>query len=168
MQLLNHKLVFLKLFWRWCCFWECDIQLKPCVSMVSLFLNPSSCAPYGWGKVGGRRGPLTSSQTVFNAGQFNLGKRLTSNCALISRSSLTSSHSFGWRGKEAEDVLQVLTAQVRKLRVRIFILAVVYGSMWWTSRRDVMRGCGDVKWWWRRAGGETRLRWNFFDGRIVG
>lgn len=64
--------------------------------------------------------------------------------------------------------MQVLTAQVRKLRVRIFILAVVYGSMWWTSRRDVMRGCGDVKWWWRRAGGETRLRWNFFDGRIVG
>lgn len=35
----------------------------------------------------------------------------------------TSSQSFGWRGKDAEEDLQPLTAQVRKLRVRTFIFA---------------------------------------------
>lgn len=34
----------------------------------------------------------------------------------------TSSQSFGWRGKDVEVDLQAFTAQVRKLRVRSFIL----------------------------------------------
>lgn len=34
----------------------------------------------------------------------------------------TSSQSFGWRGKEADEDLQALTAQVRKLSVRIFMV----------------------------------------------
>lgn len=37
----------------------------------------------------------------------------------------TSSHSLGWRGKDADEDLQVLTAQVRKFRVRTFIWEVV-------------------------------------------
>jgi hypothetical protein len=39
--------------------------------------------------------------------------------------SLTSSQSLGWRGKAADVDLQDLTAQVRKLRVRTFIAALV-------------------------------------------
>lgn len=35
----------------------------------------------------------------------------------------TSSQSLGWRGKEALLDLQALTAQVRKLRVRTFMVS---------------------------------------------
>lgn len=43
----------------------------------------------------------------------------------MSVSCISSSASRGWRGKERGLVLQVLMAQVRKLRVRSFIAATV-------------------------------------------
>lgn len=47
-------------------------------------------------------------------------------CGFGAMVSDTSSHSFGCRGKLSEDDLQAFTAQVRKLRVRSFIFAVVF------------------------------------------
>ena len=41
----------------------------------------------------------------------------------------TSSHSFGWSGKEAEEDLQAFTAQVRKLSVRSFMVGCVGGRV---------------------------------------
>lgn len=58
-----------------------------------------------------------------SAFQSILGRTLSSNVALGAIVSDTNSHSFGWRGKEVEVLLQALTAQVRKLRVRTFIAA---------------------------------------------
>lgn len=43
----------------------------------------------------------------------------------------TSSQSLGCRGKLAEVDLQALTAQVRKLRVRTFILSCVLVEEGW-------------------------------------
>lgn len=44
------------------------------------------------------------------------------NCGLTSTSSCASSASFGCSGKDADEDLQVLTAQVRKFMLRTFIL----------------------------------------------
>jgi hypothetical protein len=63
----------------------------------------------------------TSAAVTLNAAQSTLGRTLYINFGFSSMVSETSSHSFGWRGKEAEVDLQALTAQVRKLRVRTFI-----------------------------------------------
>jgi hypothetical protein len=60
-------------------------------------------------------------------------------CGFGAMVSDTSSHSFGCRGKLSEDDLQAFTAQVRKLRVRSFIFAVV---------------CGWVEGWVGGGGGE--------------
>jgi hypothetical protein len=64
---------------------------------------------------------------VDSASQSKRGSRLASSFAFVGRSSETSSASLGCRGKEVEDDLQALTAQVRKLRVRTFIVA---GARW--------------------------------------
>jgi hypothetical protein len=48
-------------------------------------------------------------------------------CGFGAMVSDTSSQSCGCRGKLSEDDLQAFTAQVRKLRVRSFIFAVVCG-----------------------------------------
>lgn len=57
------------------------------------------------------------------------------NGRLMSASWISSSASRGWSGKEEGFVLQVLMAQVRKLRVRSFMLAgVVWNSeRWWMT-----------------------------------
>jgi hypothetical protein len=70
---------------------------------------------------------LTSLAMTFRAAQSMRGRMLTSRFGFISISSDTSSTSRGWRGKQAVVLLQVLTAHVRKLRVRTFMLAVLDG-----------------------------------------
>ena len=47
------------------------------------------------------------------------------NVGLYSISNRSSSASRKWRGKERGDVLQALTAQVRKLMVRIFMVGLL-------------------------------------------
>ena len=102
----------------------------------------------GWD---GGEGKSTSAAVTVSAAQSTLGKTLYINFGFSSMVSETSSHSFGWRGKEAEVDLQALTAQVRKLRVRTFIFwgayayggaevvdgvceEVVYGFLWFNKR----------------------------------
>jgi len=63
----------------------------------------------------------------------------------------TSSQSFGCRGKEALLDLQVLTAQVRKLRVRSFIFGELLRGTWWWERAwsrgvEVSRFFGKETW----------------------
>jgi hypothetical protein len=55
----------------------------------------------------------------------------------------TSSQSLGCRGKDAEDDLQDLTAQVRKFRVRSFIFGDVRRGRECVGRvgRGVVFGC---------------------------
>lgn len=80
------------------------------------------------------RGISTSEAVVFRAFQSILGRMLYMSFGFGAMVSDTSSHSFGCRGKEAEDDLQAFTAQVRKLRVRSFILESRIGRRkrcWW-------------------------------------
>ena len=70
----------------------------------------------------------TSAEIVDSASQSSRGSKLARSFAFVGRSSETSSASLGCSGKEAEEDLQALTAQVRKLRVRTFIVA---GARWW-------------------------------------
>lgn len=42
-------------------------------------------------------------------------------------SSCASSASLGWRGNEAAEDLQALTAQVRKLRLSSFMILFLFG-----------------------------------------
>jgi hypothetical protein len=65
----------------------------------------------------------TSAEVTVSAAQSTLGRTLYINFGFNSMVSETSSHSLGCRGKLAEEDLQALTAQVRKLRVRTFIFA---------------------------------------------
>lgn len=66
----------------------------------------------------------TSVDVVFSAAQSSRGSTLMRNGALISCSSCASSASFGCSGNEADVDLQALTAQVRKLMLSTFILAL--------------------------------------------
>lgn len=68
----------------------------------------------------GRRN--TSEEVTHKAFQSIRPSKFVKSAAFKGMLSDTSSQSLGWRGKEADVVLQVLMAQVRKLRVRIFIL----------------------------------------------
>lgn len=61
--------------------------------------------------------PLRSSHNI-------LGSIFFKKARLTSVSTISSSASRGCRGKDAGFVLQVLMAQVRKLRVRSFIFAL--------------------------------------------
>jgi hypothetical protein len=61
----------------------------------------------------------------------------------------TSSHSLGWRGKDALLDLQALTAQVKKLRVKTFIVTV-------ENVREGISGFEVVTLW---GGGKLFLRW---------
>lgn len=76
----------------------------------------------------GSWGKPSSADVVLSAFQSSLGSKLTNSSGLTSTSSEASSASFGWRGNESEEDLQVFTAQVRKLRVRSFILAVFFSK----------------------------------------
>jgi hypothetical protein len=67
----------------------------------------------------------TSEAVTISAFQSIRGNILTSNFGLGSISADSNSQSLGCKGKEAEDDLQALTAQERKLRVRSFILSCV-------------------------------------------
>jgi hypothetical protein len=71
------------------------------------------------------RGRRTSAAVVVRAPQSSRGSKLMSSFGFNSMSSATSSASLGWRGKEVDVLLQALTAQVRKLSVRTFIVSVV-------------------------------------------
>lgn len=58
------------------------------------------------------------------AGQSRRGSMFTMSWVLMSASTISSSAFLGWRGKLEAWGLQALRAQVMKLRVRSFILAV--------------------------------------------
>ena len=98
--------------------------------------NPRRHKRSGYGRKGGKR--RTSSATVLKASHSTLGSTLIRSFGLSSISSVTSSQSFGWRGKLALEDLQAFTAQVRKLRVRSFI----FGFSW-----EAVRG-GGKGWLW--------------------
>ena len=70
----------------------------------------------------------TSLAVTFNASQSILGRTLHRKDGLYSISDCSSSASLKWRGKEREEVLHALTAQVRKFTVRIFIADVFEGK----------------------------------------
>jgi hypothetical protein len=79
--------------------------------------------PSRWGAE--LRNPLilrTSPQIVLNSGHIRRGSMFVRNGRLMSASRISSSASRGCSGKDATFVLHVLTEQVRKLRVRSFIL----------------------------------------------
>lgn len=71
----------------------------------------------------------TSDAVVLRAGQSSRERILNRSFGSDSSVSLTSSQSLGWRGKAADVDLQALTAQVRKLRVRTFMVEVVIGEV---------------------------------------
>lgn len=63
----------------------------------------------------------TSEAVTLKPSQSIRGRMLAMKVGLKSISCCSSSASRKWRGKDCGDVLQALTAQVRKLTVRIFI-----------------------------------------------
>jgi hypothetical protein len=65
---------------------------------------------------------LTSPHNPLSASHSTLGMMFLTNSGCSSTSTISSSTSLGWRGKAAFVDLQALRAQVRKLRVRSFIL----------------------------------------------
>ena len=67
----------------------------------------------------------TSLHIPLNSSHMILGSMFLRKARLTSASTISSSASRGWRGKDAGLVLQVLMAHVRKLRVRSFILWVL-------------------------------------------
>lgn len=78
---------------------------------------------FSTGKTG--KGLLASVDVVLSAAQSSRGRTLMRKGALSSASSCASSASLGCRGKEAVVDLHVLTAQVRKLMLRTFILVAI-------------------------------------------
>lgn len=68
-----------------------------------------------------KAGTRTSEAVVRRAAQSRRGSTLASMSRLTSTSSVTSSASLGCSGYDAADDLHSLTAQVRKLRLRIFM-----------------------------------------------
>lgn len=68
-------------------------------------------------------GVHTSPAVIIKAAQSNLGRMFMIKSLLTWILAMASSTSLGWRVL-VEVCLQVFTAQVRKLRVRIFILLV--------------------------------------------
>jgi hypothetical protein len=67
----------------------------------------------------------TSDAIVLNSSHISRGNIFFRNGRLMSDSTISSSESRGWRGKDVVLDLQVLMAQVTKLRVRSFILVSV-------------------------------------------
>lgn len=79
-------------------------------------LGRMTLGEWGWEEV------HTAIAILPNAAQSTLGRRFVNNVGFWVMVSETSSHSLGTRGKDAVVDLQTLTAQVRKLRVRTFIV----------------------------------------------
>lgn len=77
-----------------------------------------------WGELafGERR---TSDVSVLSASQSSRGSMFVMKSGFNSVSIFSNSASFGWRGKAAGEDLQDFRAQVRKLRVRSFILILL-------------------------------------------
>lgn len=75
------------------------------------------------GKLTSSEWQLTSVAVVVSARQSMRGRMLMSSSGLTSMSSCTSSASLGCRGYESDDDLQALTAQVKKFKLRIFIVS---------------------------------------------
>ena len=71
----------------------------------------------------------TSLAVVRSPSQFIRGKTLRTNSGWKSRSCCSSSASRKWSGKEDDEALQLLMAQVKKFTVIIFIMAVVGGAL---------------------------------------
>jgi hypothetical protein len=84
------------------------------------------------------RGRYTSDAVVPRAGQSTRERMLNRSFGSDSSVSLTSSQSLGCKGKLADVDLQALTAQVRKLRVRIFMVACVTTGCNYISRDFVL------------------------------
>jgi hypothetical protein len=82
---------------------------------------------------------------VLNSSHISRGNMFFRNGRLMSDSTISSSESLGWRGKDVVEDLQVLMAQVTKLRVRSFISAVacmvIYGYRCWWVKKLVDAGC---------------------------
>lgn len=72
----------------------------------------------------------TSEASVLNASHSRRGRMLRMNGGFRSVSTTSSSASRGWSGKAAGLDLQALRAQVRKLRVRSFMVLYVV-LLWW-------------------------------------
>lgn len=122
-QFLEHLLVRLQRFRRRCLGRQLGKpQLRNQQSAkgrekgVRAWLNEQNSIP---GKLHARK--LASVDVTRRAAQSRRGRTLTKSLGFSSMSSCTSSASLGCRGYESEDALHVLTAQVRKLRLSIFI-----------------------------------------------
>lgn len=109
------SIFILQFFRRGCLCWEIRQSKLPTILFVS-HTNSS----FETDEVSGR-GDFTSAARLFIASQSNLGNIFVMNRGFRSISICSSSASFGWRGNAAGVDLQVLRAQVRKLRVRSFI-----------------------------------------------
>lgn len=68
----------------------------------------------------------TSEDVMISAFQSIRGKMLMRSFGFNSMLSWTSSASLGCKGKDWLEDLQAFTAQVKKLRVRTFIVTVVF------------------------------------------
>jgi hypothetical protein len=86
--------------------------LSPCYQRFAL---PLCC----WVRVEAH----TSLQIPLSSSHISRGNMFFKNGRLTSASTISSSASRGWSGKDAGFVLQFFMAQVRKLRVRSFMLA---------------------------------------------
>lgn len=75
------------------------------------------------------RGIDTSVATVLMASQSRRGRMFCTKAGLYSTSRCSSSASWKWRGKDLGEVLQALTAQVRKLTVKSFISCCKVGAV---------------------------------------
>lgn len=93
---------------------------------------------------------------------------------LTSASTISSSASRGCRGKDAGFVLQVFMAQVRKFKVRSFMLWLsIMGTGLFEGWIALRVSCTVLEWNWLAgkfwpAGFATNNFWREFEGRVIG
>lgn len=103
---------FDEVVWCGCCGWEVWEAELMGVSIGT------------WQSVGvGRDRGRTSLLMMRSSSHINRGRMFFKKGRLRLASTISSSESLGWRGKEEACVLQALIAQVRKLSVRSFMVA---------------------------------------------
>lgn len=127
------------------------------------------CVCWLGGLIGWRR--HTSLAVTTNAFQSTRGKIFINNFGFGAILSDTSSQSFGWRGKDAEEDLQAFTAQERKLRVRTFILVAFLWDVLGRKAKEKLVGEGEdggVMRVVRVMSGYVRLRETFFYADLEG
>lgn len=119
-QLLEHGLVALQVLRGWRLggeLWEAQLfRTRWGQPQVRLVYGVLSQCLESKGEI------VTSVDVVLSAAQSRRGRTLMRNCGLTSTSSCASSASLGCSGKDADEDLQVLTAQLRKFMLRTFIL----------------------------------------------